>query len=290
MRQRWIVIVIVVAALFSCTQNKDEQKYIVDKSLFPKRSFELIKPIKEYKNDIQQRIEYNNQQEFLRQERLLQDKKIREQQERIAREKNENKSYEDPFYQHIQLISNPATIDVLVNKQNQLPSDYVPNNLVLSTMYQLDNRKHYLRDVAYYALSEMILSAKETHGYIIVIVSAYRSYNTQATIYQNYVSRNGQTSADTYSARAGHSEHQTGLAVDLSSAEIGGISHQFGNTEEGKWLSQNAHHFGYILRYPQNKTHITGYIHEPWHFRFVGKELAAKIYECNCTYEEFLAQ
>lgn len=282
--------VIVIAALFSCTQNKDEPKYIVDKSLFPNRNFDLIKPVEEYQKDIQQRVEYNHQQELLRQERLLQEKKLREEQERLAREKKQDKAYVDPFYQNIQLISDPATIDVLVNKQNQLPHDYVPDNLVLSTMYQLDNRTHYLRDVAYYALSDMILSAKETHGYIIVIVSAYRSYQTQSNIYLNYVSRNGQASADTYSARPGHSEHQTGLAVDLTSAKVGGISHQFGTTEEGKWLSQNAHRFGFILRYPQSKTHITGYIYEPWHFRFVGIELATKIYECNCTYEEYLKQ
>ena len=107
----------------------------------------------------------------------------------------------------------------------------------------------------------------------IWLSSGYRSYYDQKYIYNNYVARDGQTAADTYSARPGHSEHQTGLAFDVNQ-----INSSFDNTAEAKWMSDNAWKYGLILRYPKGKTNETGYMYESWHFRYVGKELAEKLY------------
>lgn len=114
---------------------------------------------------------------------------------------------------------------------------------------------------------------KEDSGRWLWIASGYRSYWDQKSIYNNYVSRDGQANADTYSARPGYSEHQTGLAFDLNS-----IDDSFTNTPEGKWVHDNCYRFGLILRYPKGKESITGYMHESWHMRYVGVELATKLY------------
>ena len=110
-------------------------------------------------------------------------------------------------------------------------------------------------------------------GLNIWIQSGYRSYELQSELYNNYVNRDGKLAADTYSARPGHSEHQTGLAFDLNT-----ISDDFAYTNEGKWVNENAWKYGYILRYPKGKDDITGYKYEPWHFRYVGKDLAKELY------------
>ena len=110
-------------------------------------------------------------------------------------------------------------------------------------------------------------------GLNLYISSCYRSYYTQKTLYNNYVARDGVANADTYSARAGHSEHQTGLAFDLNT-----IDESFANTKEGKWVSDNCYKYGLILRYPKGKENITGYMYESWHLRYVGVELATKLY------------
>ena len=132
------------------------------------------------------------------------------------------------------------------------------------------------------AFSEM-RSAAARDGLSIFIASGFRSYGSQTAIYWGYVAKRGMETADTFSARPGHSEHQTGLAMDLNS-----ISDYFGETAEGRWLAQHAHEYGFILRYPRGKSDITGYKYEPWHFRYIGKEMAAEVYESGLTLEEFL--
>lgn len=122
------------------------------------------------------------------------------------------------------------------------------------------------------AFNRMAAAAKED-GLSIYIVSGFRSYSYQDGLYNRYVSRDGVEEADTYSARAGHSEHQSGLAADLNS-----VSNNFAGTPEGIWLDSHAYQYGFILRYPQGKSDETGYIYEPWHFRYVGTELAEKLY------------
>ena len=116
-------------------------------------------------------------------------------------------------------------------------------------------------------------SAAKEENLDIFISSGYRSYNRQKTLYNNYVSNDGKEEADTYSARPGHSEHQSGLALDVNT-----VDDSFANTEEAKWLVENCYKYGFILRYPKGKSNETGYKYEPWHFRYVGEDLATKLY------------
>lgn len=145
---------------------------------------------------------------------------------------------------------------LVVNKTYTLPSSY-GNGLTNATTE---------------AFNKMQAAAK-ADGLNIYILSAFRSYSYQKTLYNNYVNRDGVVAADTYSARAGHSEHQSGLAFDVNT-----INDSFANTEEGKWLNDNCYKYGFILRYPNGKSDETGYQYEPWHFRYVGVELAEKLY------------
>lgn len=147
--------------------------------------------------------------------------------------------------------------DVLIaNKTYSLPSDY-GTGLTSTTQNAFD---------------KMNADAKSL-GLNLWIASGYRSYATQKRLYNNYVSSDGKEAADTYSARPGYSEHQTGLAFDLNSVE-----ESFANTDEGKWVKDNCYRYGLIIRYPKGKESITGYIYEPWHLRYVGVELATKLY------------
>ena len=147
--------------------------------------------------------------------------------------------------------------DVLIaNKTYSLPSDY-GTGLTSTTKNAFD---------------KMNADAKSL-GLNLWIASGYRSYATQKRLYNNYVSSDGKEAADTYSARPGYSEHQTGLAFDLNSVE-----ESFANTDEGKWVKDNCYRYGLIIRYPKGKESITGYIYEPWHLRYVGVELATKLY------------
>ena len=146
---------------------------------------------------------------------------------------------------------------IIANKSYSLPSWYNPGGLTQETLN------------AFYQMKE----AAAQDGLNIYIVSGFRSYWDQNYIYNNYVAWDGKENADTYSARPGHSEHQTGLAFDLN-----WVSNEFEYTSEGIWLNNNAYKFGFILRYPKEKTYETGYIYEPWHYRYVGTDLSYKLF------------
>ena len=126
-------------------------------------------------------------------------------------------------------------------------------------------------------------AAAKKDGYSLTIVSGFRSYSYQGQLYNNYVARDGKAAADTYSARPGHSEHQTGLAMDINNA-----SSSFNNTPEAKWIAENCYKYGFILRYPKGKENITGYMYESWHVRYLGKQLAKEVCDSGLTLEEFL--
>ncbi len=155
---------------------------------------------------------------------------------------------------------------LVVNKTYALPKSYAPGwDSEASSM-----------------IWKMFADAK-TQGISLWVKSGYRSYIDQQIIYNGYVANDGQANADRYSARPGHSEHQTGLAFDLNS-----LSADFGNTPEGIWLAQNCHKYGFIIRYPKEKEHITGYMYEPWHVRYLGVEKATAVYESGLCLEEYL--
>ena len=191
------------------------------------------------------------------------------------------------------IVENPEAIDVLVNRINNLPDTYVPEDLVKITELPtiLSNPEvNQLREPAYEALKSLFSAANEA-GYDLYARSGYRSYKTQVSLYSSYVANHGQTAADTFSAKPGQSEHQTGLSMDITCEAMNfQLDDTFGATEEGKWVSENAHKYGFIIRYPKGKEDITGYMYEPWHIRYLGIELATDVYESGLTLEEFFEQ
>lgn len=186
----------------------------------------------------------------------------------------------DPHYYY-------RSITLLVNKQVGLPVDFVPKDLIKTTVkLSPGGSSTSIRKDVNQALTDMF-DAALAEGYELWFHSGYRSYSTQKRLYENYVQRYGKTQADTFSAMPGHSEHQTGLAVDItSSSSVGPFAVSFGKSREGAWVAQHAHNFGFIVRYPENKTNITGYQYEPWHIRYVGIPLATQLYESGIVMEE----
>jgi len=170
---------------------------------------------------------------------------------------------------------------ILVNKYYYVGEKYVPENLEsLPLSYSRSGMK--LTNVAKSALEELINAAK-TDNMTILVTSSYRSYEYQVKLYNQYAEENSKEEADTYSARPGYSEHQTGLAFD-----IGSVDRSFANTIEAKWLAENAYLYGFIIRYPKDKTNVTGYIYEPWHVRYLGEKKAKDVYLSGLTLEEYL--
>jgi D-alanyl-D-alanine carboxypeptidase len=165
-------------------------------------------------------------------------------------------------------IDSASSLTVVVNKHRPLnPPTYVPKSL---TRIQAER----LRSEAADAYKKMVRDAK-AGGVNIVTVSGYRSYDTQAGLYDDYVQQYGQETADTIAARPGHSEHQTGLAMDVgNSSGVCALQDCFEGTPVGKWVATHGHKYGFIIRYPKDEQDVTGYKYEPWHLRYVGPKLA----------------
>ena len=185
--------------------------------------------------------------------------------------------------ERIIIIKEPNKYDVLVNKKYKLPEDYIPNDLEeVNINYAYEHK--YLRHEAKIAFENMAYDASKL-GYKIILVSAYRNYQYQQSLYQEYVDTMGIEYAKMCSAEAGHSEHQTGLALDIMGSN--GDYNLFSESKEFVWVKENAHKYGFILRYPENKTKITGFKYEPWHYRYVGTTLATYLYENDLTLDEY---
>ena len=177
-------------------------------------------------------------------------------------------------------------IDAIVNKYYQLEEDFEPNNLTAIDSKYARNDSQLLQKEATEAFNQMCSDAK-LENISLYSGSAYRSYEYQNTIYNDYIKKDGLTAAETYSARPGYSEHQLGLAVDIMN---GNWSYVSKDNIEYSWLITNSYKYGFILRYPENKEYITGYMFEPWHYRYLGKELATKVYNSGLTYDEYVAR
>lgn len=184
-------------------------------------------------------------------------------------------------------IDNPASASVVVNKQRPISSSYSPSDLRKPNV-ALKSSGLALRAEAASALERMFTDASAQSANLM-LGSAYRSYSSQSSIYNNYVRSYGQAEADRFSARPGTSEHQTGWAADLSQRydQSCWLEICFGATAEGQWLKNNAHKYGFIIRYPNGKEGITGYQYEPWHVRYFGTDLANKIHSAGQTVEEY---
>lgn len=243
-------------------QNLDEEDILVDETifLFLEKEYALIRNLERYKSY------YKDHQDL-------------EIDEVITRV---NSNLDKTFYQDITPTDLSKENLLIVNKFYYLDKDYVPDNLVtISSVYGRGE----IQEDAYNAFIKMYNDAAKK-GLYPYISSSYRSYSRQNTLYTNYANADGIKKADTYSARPGYSEHQTGLAMDLGTASNNNIG-DFENSKEFTWVKENAHKYGFILRYPEGKEYITGYMYEPWHYRYVGEKVAKYIYENNITYEEY---
>ena len=186
---------------------------------------------------------------------------------------------------------------ILANKQNPLDSSYTPSDLKTLEINPNSNREMKLRSDAATALSAMLLAMRADGITDAFVTSAHRSYSYQQKLFEGYIEEHmaegmtreeAEQKALTYSARPGTSEHQTGLCVDLMTTQMTDLDESFEDTAAFRWLCENAHKYGFILRYPSDKVETTGYKYEPWHYRFVGRTAATEIYESGLCLEEYL--
>lgn len=178
---------------------------------------------------------------------------------------------------------------VLVNREHSLEENYEPDDLVIPNipLQTSSNMTAHVRYQVAVELENMFNDAKKV-GINLIGISGYRSCDYQTTVYNDAVANDGAIAADNYVAHPGHSEHQTGLAIDVLSDEYSNLDEGFENTESFKWLSENISNYGFIIRYPKGKEDITGYSYEPWHLRYVGKNAAKEINDNQLTLEEYL--
>lgn len=182
--------------------------------------------------------------------------------------------------------SNSIANILLVNKTNGISKDYGPENITKVNIPFVEEATEEEKQMAgepAKAVEDLVKQANE-EGVQFLGSSAYRSYATQQDTYTKRVKSQGQEKADEYVAKPGYSEHQTGLCIDLTNPDRWFV----GSTKEAMWLAENAHKFGFIIRYPKGKEDITGTAYEPWHIRYVGKDIAEEIYSKGLTLEEYL--
>ena len=253
------IILIIILSILCIIKNNNKETKKEETNNFQEYNFYKQEYLKRYK-DYQKKTNLNNKDTIL--------------QVNIGLDKDFYTNTKESIYQNTNYI--------LVNKYNYLPSNYVPNDLVKTNEYAKENL--YLNKEAYEAFKKMAFDAS-INNLNLRIISAYRSYEYQDNLYNRYLENERQDIVDTYSARPGHSEHQTGLAIDLDNKKS--LYIDFQNTKEYLWLKDNCYKYGFILRYPENKEHITGYMYEPWHYRYIGIKESTYIHNNNLTYEEY---
>lgn len=278
-----IFIIFIILLVYSLT----EISFLVFKAITTQEKPQQQKKIhtkkqKKQKTTINENIDYYNPNY---KERY---KKYKEKNKELSNEqiiKNVNMNLDLIPYKDTIKAKNLNTEKILVNKYYYLEEDYIPKNLKeINKQYALSGMK--LVDEAKEAFEDMAKQAKKENLNIIVM-SSYRSYSYQINLYNRYVKSDGNDKADTYSGRPGHSEHQTGLAIDVYNKKENYTS--FEKTKEFDWMQDHAHEYGFILRFPKGKEDETGYIYESWHYRYVGKEIAKYIKEKDISFEEYYA-
>ena len=196
-----------------------------------------------------------------------------------------NTNVDEAFYTNIKDADTSQGLLTLVNKYYKLLESYKPDDIVpISIQYAYAN--HSIKQEVYDHYKEMWNAAK-SEELTLIVTSSYRDFAFQTSLYNSYKDNNGEEWADSVSARPGHSEHQLGLALDI--VTYNSTMDNFDKTEEFKWLVKNSYKYGFILRYPKDKEYITGYSYEPWHYRYVGKDTAKKVYDSGLTYDEYYA-
>jgi len=190
--------------------------------------------------------------------------------------------YADPRTITADIVTNPEDLTVLVNKYFAIPESYTPD-LVLAE----SSKNQYIRTEANDAWNLMRNACEADTGYVLYLCSGYRTFEAQADLFSKSIRDRGIAHACSRNALEGRSEHNLGLALDISTADTGVISSGFADTAAGIWVGGHCHEYGFILRYPDDKTSITGYVFEPWHYRYVGVDLAATLYASGQTLEEY---
>lgn len=279
--KRFLIIFLIIVSLFIVVLNLPKHKETKKKvNKVVKKITKKKKTIKDKLQDQCQNINYCDQDKIDRYLNYYKD--------------NNNLSYEDIFtrvnlnldyeyYTHTSKADRLNKTDILVNKYLYLDEDYIPDNLeTIPEEYARSGMK--LVNVAKDAYVEMSRAARK-EDLKIIAMSSYRSYKYQVNLYNKYKDSDGEEAADTYSARPGFSEHQTGLCIDVYDGKL-----NYTNFEKSKsfnWMQENAYKYGFILRFPKGKEDITGYQYESWHYRYVGKEIAEYIHENDITFDEY---
>lgn len=194
----------------------------------------------------------------------------------------------EPVDAELKVIDDGNYLLALVTKETTLKSSYAPTDLLRIPDYMNPARELWLREEAFGQL-EKLWQAAADDGVTLTIISAYRSYDYQQTLFQNYANNYGEESANRFSARPGQSEHQLGTTVDFGGTAVD-LKAAYADTDQGRWLAENAYKFGFAMSYPEGKEEVTGYIFEPWHYRYIGPEAAAEWYEAGLSLKQFLQQ
>ena len=193
--------------------------------------------------------------------------------------------YADPRTINAEAVASPEDLTVLVNKYWSIPEDYTPD-LVLAD----SSKNQYIRVEAEDSWDAMRAACETDTGYVLYLCSGYRTFETQAALFSKSIQNKGIGYACSKNAMEGRSEHNLGLALDISTTDKGVISSGFADTAAGAWVVEHCHEYGFILRYPKDKTEITGYVFEPWHYRYVGNDLAGTLFASGQTLEEYYGQ
>ena len=270
-------IVICIGKVISSPKEKKVEIKVKKKNNEEKNKAKLEKL-----NNINENIDYFNN-DYIDRYILYKEKNKDLDDKQIIKDVNMNLDYEP--YTNIVKSKHLNTNKIIVNKYYALEENYVPNDLeTISKQYALDGME--LVKEAKEAFENMAKDAKKENLNIIAM-STYRSYNYQIKIYNQYVKADGKEKVDTYSGRPGHSEHQTGLAVDVYNGKVNYT--KFEETKEFVWMKEHASEYGFILRFPKDKEKETGYMYESWHYRYVGQNEAKYIKEHNISFEEYYA-
>ena len=263
MKKLIILIILIIILIFSIFYKSSKNNKIINKNN------DLFKSVNNYNNKLKYRyyIYYKNNKNLKPEEVVT----------RV------NIGLDKPFYTNTKPSPYLNKIYILVNKYLYLNKNYIPNNLVeLDTQYSKEGMK--LVKEAKDMFEKMYNDAKN-EGYNIRVMSSYRDYNYQYKLYNKYKNQSGKNLADTYSARAGYSEHQTGLCVDIDDKILS--YENFEQSNSYTWMKKNSYKYGFIERYPKGKEGITGYKYEPWHYRYVGTKIAKYINKNNITFDEY---
>ena len=281
------IVHLVITGINKLTDSSNKNKPstpVVEKKKEKKKNIEPIKTTQEEKLEKLNNI--NKELDFFNMDYLDRYVSYKEKNPDLSDEKivlYVNMGLDNDYYTNTKETKYLNTTYILVNKYNSLPSDYVPKDLAsISKKYSIGGME--LVKEARDAFENMAGDAAK-EKLKIVAMSSYRSYQYQVDLYNKYVKTDGKEAADTYSARAGFSEHQSGLCLDVYDGEISYTS--FEKTNEFKWMQKNAYKYGFILRFPKDKTNETGYKYESWHYRYVGVDAATYIYENNISFEEY---